>query len=328
MKRIVPLLVALAAVALTACGSAGSDRPDADARLLLDFQPNAVHAGIYLAETRGFTDAEGVNLDVEVPGDATDAIGLLLANRVQFAVLDIHDLALAREKDRDLVAVMALVQRPLAAVFADEAVRSPRDLAGRRVGVTGLPSDDAVLDSIVSGAGGKPSRVRRTTIGFDAVRSLLAGKVDAATAFWNVEGVALKAQRPRIREFRVDDFGAPPYPELVLVAKRTTLQDSPALVQATVTALRRGYREVILGPEEAASVLVDRVYRLDRSVVLDQLDAVLPAFTAGGNAFGALNVPALEKWAAWEQRFGLTRRPPDVARMFAPRFAATGVISG
>ena len=97
---------------------------------MLDFQPNAVHAGIYLAIARGFDEALGVNLNVEVPGDGTDAIGLLLSNRIQFAVLDIHDLALAREKGRDLVAVMALVQRPLAAVLADESVRSPRALTG------------------------------------------------------------------------------------------------------------------------------------------------------------------------------------------------------
>ncbi len=328
MKPVALLVAALAAVVLTACGSSASDRPDAEARLMLDFQPNAVHAGIYVAEARGFTDAEGVDLRIEVPGDTTDAIGLLLANRVQFAVLDIHDLALAREKDRDLVAVMALVQRPLGAVFAEEEVRSPRELVGRRVGVTGLPSDDAVLDSIVSGAGGNPAKVRRTTIGFDAVRALLAGKVDAATAFWNVEGVALKAKRPRIREFRVDDFGAPPYPELVLVAKRTTIQDSPTLVQATVTALRRGYREVMLGPEEAVGVLVDRADGLERRVVQDQLDAVLPAFTAEGDAFGALDEPALGKWAIWEKRFGLTKRRPDVARMFDPRFARQGVIAG
>ncbi len=317
---------ALASAALASCGGSASDRPGTEARLVLDARPNAVHAGIYLAEARGFTDAEGVDVRIEVPGEATDAVEMLLSSRVQFALLDIHGLARAREQERDLVAVMALVQRPLAAVFAREAIRFPRDLAGRRVGVTGLPSDDAVLDSIVSGAGGDPQKVRRKTIGSSAVRALLSGRVDAVTASRNVAGVALRAERPQITELRVDDFGAPPYPELVLVAKRTTLQDSPPLVQATVTALRRGYREVILGPDEAVSVLVDRADGLERRVVKDQLDAVLPAFTAGGNAFGALNLPALERWAGWAERFGATRKRPDVARMFEPRFARQGII--
>ncbi len=328
MKPVALWTAALTSVALAACGSGATDRPDAAARLMLDARPNAVHVGIYLAEERGFTDAEGVDLDVEVPGASTDAVDLLRSNRIQFAVLDLHTLALAREQGRDLVAVMALVQRPLTAVLADAAVRSPHELAGKRVGVSGRRSDDAVLDAVVAGGGGDPATLRRTRIRGDAVRSLLAGKLDAVTASWNVAGVALTAARPQARVFRADDYGAPPYPELVLVAKRTTLEDSPSLVQATVTALRRGYREAILGPEEAVGVLVERVDGLERKPAQAQLDAVLPAFTGGGNAFGALDLPALAKWSAWEKRVGITKARPDVAEMFAPRFARRGVISG
>ena len=39
------------------------------------------------------------------------------------AVLDIHDLGLARERGRDFVGVGALVQRPLAAIIARREVR-------------------------------------------------------------------------------------------------------------------------------------------------------------------------------------------------------------
>ncbi len=328
MRRLAPLVAALAAVLLTGCGASKGATGGGPAKLLLDFQPNAVHAGIYVAETRGYAEAEGVDLSVEVPGASTDAVALLLARRVQFAVMDIHDLALAREKGRDLVAVMSLLQRPLAAVLARSGIRTPRDLEGKRVGVTGLPSDDAVLDSVVRGAGGDPKRVRRTTIGFDAVGSLLSGKVAGATAFWNVEGVALRAKRPGTREFRVDDFGAPAYPELVLVAERTTLQDSPDLVQGTVTALRRGYREVLLGPEESVGVMEQAVDGAKRATLQAQLDALSPALTAGGYPFGQLDLPTLTKWAAWEQRFGITRKRPDVARMFDPSFARKGNIDG
>ena len=70
------------------------------------------------------------------------------------------------------------------------------------------------------------------TIGFNAVASLAAGKVDAATGFWNAEGVALREQGVPIRIFKVDEYGAPPYPELVLVASRKTLDSDPELVDA------------------------------------------------------------------------------------------------
>src|SRR5918999_906063 len=120
------LLVLAACISFAGCGDDGRER----ATLALDFQPNAVHAGIYAA-LREDLDAR-----------------------------------------------------------AGE-VRRPRDLEGRRVGVTGLPSDDAVLRAVVEDDGGDFERVERVTIGFSAVPSLIAGGVDAVVSFWNAEGVAL-----------------------------------------------------------------------------------------------------------------------------------------
>ena len=311
----------LAVAALAGCGANDSARaPNTDATLLLDFQPNAVHTGIYTAVSRGYDTALGVTLRVRVPTDSTDAVKLLASRTADFAVLDIHDLAIARERGRDLVGVMALVQTPLAAILASPSIRTPRELEGRRVGVTGLPSDDAVLRSIVKGAGGDPSKVESTTIGFAAVRSVLTGRVAAATGFWNVEGVALRARRPGIREFRVEEFGAPAYPELVLAVTRETLQDRASLVRATVAALARGYEEVLSDPANAVSALVRAVEGLDREQVRRQLDAVSPAFTAGARGFGELDRDRLEEWARWEKRFGITRREPEVGLAFDGRY--------
>lgn len=318
-RLLTALLVAV--VALAGCGADDSGRaPNVDATLLLDFQPNAVHTGIYTAVARGYDTALGVTLRVRVPTDSTDAVKLLASETVDLAVLDIHDLALARERGSDIVGVMALVQTPLAAILASPSIRSPRELEGRRVGVTGLPSDDAVLRSIVIGAGGDPAKVRSTTIGFNAVRSVLTGRVAAATGFWNVEGVALRARRPQIREFRVDDFGAPAYPELVLAVTRATRQDRASLVRATVAALARGYEEVLSDPENAVSALVQAVDGLDREQVGRQLDALSPSFTAGARGFGELDRGRLEAWARWEKQFGITRREPEVGLAFDGRY--------
>jgi putative hydroxymethylpyrimidine transport system substrate-binding protein len=318
-RRWLVLIVLGAALALAGCSRGSEDRPNRSATLVLDFQPNAVHAGIYLALERDFDDAEGVTLRVAPPSSSTDSVKLLLAGRAQFAILDIHDLALAREKGRDIVGVMAVVQRPLAAIVAQPEIHRPRDLEGKRAGVTGLPSDDAVLSSIVSGDGGDPSKVRKVSIGFQAVAALLAHRVDAATAFWNAEGVALQARRPNIRQFKVDDFGAPPYPELVLCVTRQTLRDDRALVAATVRALRRGYQEAIADPESAVEALVGRA-GVERADTQRELDAVSPAFTEGAARYGALDPGALRAWARWEARFGITKRPPDARAAFAPGF--------
>jgi ABC-type nitrate/sulfonate/bicarbonate transport system substrate-binding protein len=232
------------------------------------------------------------------------------------AILDIHDLGLARQAGRDIVGVMAFVQRPLAAVLAQPSIRSPRDLEGQRVGVTGLPSDDAVLRSVVAGDGGDPANVHTVTIGFQAVKALLARRVAGSTAFWNAEGVALRRRRPDIREFRVDDFGAPPYPELVLCVTRATLDEKRAVVRATIRALQRGYGEVQRDPESAVAAMIEAEPELDPDELTAQLDAVAPAFTEGAPAFGALRPSTLREWARWDQEFGILDRPLDASRAF------------
>jgi ABC-type nitrate/sulfonate/bicarbonate transport system substrate-binding protein len=288
--------------------------------LVLDFTPNAVHAGIYSALKRGYARAEGVDLEVEQPSASTDSVKLLAGGRANFAILDIHDLAIARAQGQDIVGVMALVQRPLAAVIAQPSIKSPRQLQGKTVGVTGLSSDEAVLNSVVSGAGANPRRVRRVNIGFEAVPSLLARRVEAVTAFWDVEGVELTHARPGIREFRVDEFGAPAYPELILCASGSEIRKHPTLVAHVVHALQRGYGVTVSKPAASIGDLLAEVPSLSRTQLGEQMRVLQGAFTVPGGRFGELNPTRLRTWAGWEARFGIVARAPDVSTMFDPSF--------
>lgn len=315
MRRTVALLAAvLALVGVAGCGGDGAE-PGAPkgATLVLDFVPNAVHAGIYTALARGYYSDEGVDLTVQPPGESSDAPKLLAAGKVDFAILDVHDLGIARERGIELVGVAPLVQRPLAAVIArgDGPVRRPREMQGHRVGVTGLPSDEAVVDSEVEADGGDPAAVERVTIGFTAVPSLAAGKVDAATGFWNAEGVALRSQGVPIRIFKIDDFGAPPYPELVLTTSQKTLEGDPELVDAVVAATRRGYEATTSEPEAALGDLLAANPELDRAEQQAQLDALLPILKPRPFAW-----PVLEAWARWDLEHGLLEQPLDVQKAF------------
>jgi putative hydroxymethylpyrimidine transport system substrate-binding protein len=317
MKRSVALLAAALTLAgfTAGCGGNGAEpgAPDG-ASLVLDFTPNAVHSGIYAAQAEGYYGDEGIDLTVHAPGESTDAPKLLAAGRTDFAILDITDLGIARQKGLPLVGVMPIVNAPLAAILArgDRGIASPADLAGRQVGVTGLPSDEAVVDSEVSAAGGDPGAVKRVTIGFTAVTSLAAGKVDAATGFWNAEGVALQQKEIPIKVFKLDEFGAPRYPELILTTTESELRQHPDLVRGMVAATKRGYGFAESDPDAAVADLLDADRSLGRAEQAGQLKVLLPALRPQG-----FDQKVLREWEAWAADHGLIKPKPAVSDAFA-----------
>ena len=322
MRRLAALLATiLIAAGVAGCGGDGAE-PGAsrEATLVLDFQPNAAHVGIYAALDRELYERQGVEVDVREPSASTDGPKLLQAGRTEFAILDIHDLGLARERGLDAVGVAPITKRPLAAVIAADrsAVRRPRDLEGETVGVTGLPSDDAVLDSVLRADGADPAAVNRVTIGFQAVSALASGKVSAATGFWNAEGVTLSRMGIPTREFRVDEYGAPRYPELVLCTTAGLIRDNPDLVRSMVAATERGYRLSSERPGQALDDLLEQNPGLDRAEQAAELRTLVRAHAVGPAGF---QPGALRAWGRWDVAHGILDSKPDLRTAFDRRFA-------
>ena len=306
------LAAALVALLAGCGGSDGSGGEARRARIAIDFTPNAVHAPIYAAERLGLDDDQGIDLEIRGPGGSPDSLKLLLTGKVDMAVLDIHDLGLGREKGSDVVGVAALVKRPLAAIITAPDVRRPRDLEGRRVGVSGLPSDPAVLRPVIEDDGGDFQSLRLVTIGFSAVPSLLSGKVAGVPAFWNVEGVLLKQRGFDPNEFRLDDYGAPPYPEVVLAVTEETLTGRRELVKAMLAAISDGWGEVLSDPAAAAAD-VAQAGEAEPALIEAQLKALRPVV----NPRLRLDRGVLREWAAFDVEFGILKERPDVGETFA-----------
>jgi NitT/TauT family transport system substrate-binding protein/putative hydroxymethylpyrimidine transport system substrate-binding protein len=335
MRRVAaPLAAVLAAAAIGACGDDGAE-PGAPqgATLVLDFTPNAVHAGLFAAQRRGYFEDAGVELEIREPSSSADGAKLLQAGQADFAILDINDLGIARQEGADLVAIAAIVQRPLAAVIAADRrdVERPLDLAGGTVGVTGVPSDDAVLDAVLRSDGIGPGEVERTTIGFNSVAALASGRVDAATAFWNAEGVQLREMGIPTNEFRVDEFGAGRYPELVVAVTGEYRRDHRGEACALVKGLGRGYAVLAADPPGALDDLLAENAGLERRAQTLQLDALLAgnAFSERASEPGASIeldlVPALD-WLEFATTHGLldvgtARERDEILEGLSDRFA-------
>jgi putative hydroxymethylpyrimidine transport system substrate-binding protein len=306
------LLSAVLATAVAGCGGSAGSATGGRLVVALDFTPNPAHAPIYLAAREGADRRHGVRLSIRTPGPGPDSLKLLAAGRADLAVLDVNDLGLARERGQDLVGVAALVQRPLGAIIAQPSIHRPRDLEGKRVGVSGLPSDPAFLRAILSRDGGDLAKVHQVTIGFGAVANMTTGKVAAVPAFWNAEGVALRRRGIPVREFRIDDYGAPRFPEVVLVTTRRTLEKRRTAIAGALAAISEGVKATVSNRALATRVIAAAAGGADPRLIRAQVDALAPALLPPLR----LNRQVLEQWSAFDARTGLLPHPLDVDRAF------------
>jgi len=308
------LAAALAAVALAGCGSAA--KGPAHATLVLDFVPNAVHAGIYRALAAGYYRQAGIDLRVVPPGSTSTALQLVDAGKAQFGLADGIDVAEQIAMGRGEEAIMAVVQRPLGApiALASEHLRTAADLVGKTVGITGVPSDRAALDTVVAHAGGDPAKVRVLTIGFDGVADLEAGRIAAFTGYWPDDGVSLTVGGYPITVFKLDQNGGPAYPGLVAFTTRSLIASDPSLVRAFVHATVRGYEDTLRDPKRSLADLLARNPSIEPKLARASLAAYLPVFDAGGVPYGTLVPARIASLAAWLVRNRLTARPVAVTR--------------
>lgn len=319
-RALAPLIVLATVCALVGCGSSTSSTSSdgatvalgqlepaplehpTKATLILDFTPNAVHAGIYRALAAGYYKRENIDLRVVEPTSTQETLKLIDAGRAQFGLADGSDVAGLIDAGGDAQAVMALVQRPLGGLIglASEHLRSPAGLAGKTVGVTGVPSDEAVLDTELRAAGVSPKRVKLVTVGFNGGQALVAGRVAAFTGFIPDDGVALAVSGHPITAFALDQYGGPAYPGLVAFTTRGLIASDPALVRDFVAATVHGYEDTLVAPARSLAELEAANPTLPHKLTAASLKVYLPLFATSHNVpFGTLqdaNVAAMSKW--------------------------------
>jgi NitT/TauT family transport system substrate-binding protein/putative hydroxymethylpyrimidine transport system substrate-binding protein len=284
--------------------------------------PNAVHAGIYRALRQGYYSADGLKLRVASPSSTADPLKLVAAGKADVGLADPSDVARLVSEGRKVRAILAIVQRPLGGLVArrDSAVRSPPDLEGRRVGVTGVPSDEAVLDTVVRAAGGDPKRVREVRVGFGGVTALAVGRIDAFTGFWPADAPTLDATGHPSRVFALDAHGGPRFPGLVAFATDREIVRRPAVLRVFTDATARGYRETIAHPAAALADLKATNPGLKGGLAARQLAAYRPLFQADAPRFGVLRRAGMRSLTEYLARTGLVKPVPAPGALATERF--------
>ena len=322
-KALVLLVCALAALWLAACGEK-EDVLEAGGgesfELMLDFFPNADHAGIYAAQAGGHFKRAGLNVKIRQPTDPSAPIKQVAAGRVDLAISYEPEVLRARDQGLRVIAVGALVQAPLTSIISlpQARIRTPADLEGKTVGTAGIDYQSAYLRTILLEAGVDPSTVKERNIGFGFSAALLTKKVDATLgAFWNYEGteLELKGRDPRI--IRMEKAGVPAYDELVLVANEDALERDSGRIRAFIAALARGTNDLEDDPEKAIDGLLEANRDLDEKLQRRVVEITLPLFLPPGEkAYGWQEPKEWNAFAAWMSENDLLENVPDARDAF------------
>jgi putative hydroxymethylpyrimidine transport system substrate-binding protein len=150
-------------------------------------------------------------------------------------------------------------------------------------------------------------------IDFNLVPGLISGQVDASLgAFWTHEPILAEQEGYPTNVLKVDDWGVPPYYELVIAASEDAVTNRSDLVERFLRATRRGYEDAIADPAAAIAALRAASPDLDVTVEEAGIALLLPIWTADGVPFGTQTAERWDDYGAWMAERGLIPDDLDV----------------
>ena len=293
--------------------------------LALDWYPNSNHAGFYVAKEKGYYRDEGLEVQIFVPANPEDVLKTVGAGRDDFGISYQAEVLLARGEGLPVISIAALVQHPLNSVMTlkESGITSPGDLAGKKVGITGIPFEEALFSAMLEYDGINLDDVTLVNVGFDLVPALIGKKVDAIVgAYWTHESIVMELQGFALNVLRMEEWGVPDFYELVLVASEDTIANKPEVVERFLRATAKGFADAIADPQSAVDVLVDANPETDRALEtrsIDLLATMWEDYEVDGQVFGQQTEERWENLTGWMKEQGLLKEEVDASEAFIPR---------
>ncbi|SFF15908.1 putative hydroxymethylpyrimidine transport system substrate-binding protein [Bacillus sp. OV194] len=285
--------------------------------IMLDWYPNAVHAGIYDAIKKGYFKKEGIQVDVKMPAETNDPLKLVAAGRTDLALTYQPQVVLSRSEDIPVVSLGALVRHPLNHLMVpkNSSIRSPKDLEGKNVGYPSIPINEAMVKTMVKHDGGNPEKVKMTDVGWDIIPAMAAHKVDGISGgYINHEQILLNKEGHPVRSIDPVKYGVPDYYELVLVSSEDGLKKNRKLYQKFWNALEKGQKDVHDYPDQALNVLFkheNKEFPLDQNVEKKSLQILLPLMDSGKKPFGYQDKRSWKKVSDWLYETDMIKKKED-----------------
>ena len=331
VAALLPMLTLAAAcgshAAPPAAAGGGSANSPASLNVELDWVPNPDHVGLYYAEQKGDFARQHLTVHFLTPSNAADPIKLVGLNKVDLAVSYESEMFYGQQENLPVTAVATIVPVPLNSLIVNpkDHVTSLSQMKGKKVGISGIPSDGAVYDTMLKTAHLTPSEVPTVTVGFNLVPSLLSNKVDGIIGgYRNVEAIQIQQemnQKPSV--FPASELGVPNYAELVLVANRNRLASSKSYastVRRFVAALVAGTNGAIKDPSGATSIM-EQVSQYKVAFLQTSVPYTTTLLKpANGMKTGCIDEPAWQSFGNWMKKNKLIKVTPKAALISTDKY--------
>jgi len=301
MFRKVVLITLGMPLVLSACGSlqpAKGAGTWTKIRLPMGYIPNIQFAPFYVAQSKGYYSAAGLNVAFN-HGIVPDLFGSMVSGKNTFVFAGGDELLQARDKGIKAIDVATIFQKyPVSLIVpASSPIKTLADLKGHSIGVPGqYGSTYTGLLALLYKANLKLSDVQVQSINFTQVAALVSHKVDAVMGYSNNEALQLPKRGLPVRTFNVSDYQ--PLISNGIITTEDTYRNQPQMVRAFVQATLKGLKDVIADPSGAIDICKTYIPTLtDTSQALDVLKATILIWQ--GNSQPGYNDSAA--WQSMEQ---------------------------
>lgn len=220
--------------------------------LMLDWFVNPDHGPIIIAEEKGYFEDAGLEVEIIAPANPSDPPKMVAAGQADLAISYQPQLHLQIHEGLPLKRVGTLVATPLNCllVLEDGPVKSPADLAGRKVGFSVGGVEEAVLGAVLKTHGLTLEDIELINVNWSLSPSLMSGQVDAVIgAFRNFELNQMDIEGVKGRCFYVEEEGLPTYDELIYVANPESMDRE--MVARFLAATEKATQYIVNHPEES-----------------------------------------------------------------------------
>ncbi|MCY3983258.1 MAG: ABC transporter substrate-binding protein [Roseovarius sp.] len=267
----------------------------------LDFSPWGVHAGMHLAEAKGWFDEAGLDIDLQDGKGTINTIQLVGSGQVDVGQVQLGLMALARENGLPLKSFAGWARRGDLAVLVDanSDINSVADLEGKKLVTFTASPWVPYIDNFLAAGGLTRDDVSILMVAPPAmVGTYASGEVDG---FMTVGpfGLPLTAQSRPAKQILMDDADVT-FPSYGLIAQESTLEERRDELAKLAQVQQRAWEYIFDGNvEEAADAIVSGRpdSNLNRDVLIGQIEAYRDFFHTERTRNLPIGVQSAEDWA-------------------------------